>query len=128
MIKRGFGIFPDYKPPIIDLPKYKSQKINLGIKGKDHTRHHLRKTERELILRRQNFKCKKCKVNFGKIKPHYDHIKPVSKGGTKGRNLRNIQALCPNCHDIKSRGERKKVKKPKYIFGAPKIPRIKIGI
>ncbi len=90
----------------------------MGGKGKSHVRKSLTKKEREKILIRQKGKCKnfiKCKVVFyvKGVLPHFDHIKPVGKSGEKGRDLKNIQALCPNCHDIKSREEHKKHKNVK---------------
>ena len=60
----------------------------------------LTQSEKGQILERQKFVCKGkiCKVVFDeKIKPHYHHIKPVSKS----KNLSNIHALCPSCHDKK---------------------------
>ncbi len=94
-----------------ESPKIKDIMGKIG--GKDNTRENLGENEKWDILRRQGFKCKgKCKpkASFTKIRAHFDHIKPVSKGGKKGKNLKNIQALCPNCHDNKSRGEHKKHK------------------
>ena len=121
--KKSYGIFREYRPPIIKLPKYEPPKIKLGLaKGKDYTRGHLTPNEKWIVLKRQGFKCKgncKPKVDFRKIRPHFDHITPVNRGGGKGRNLKNIQALCPNCHDTKSRAEKKKGRKPKSIWNVP---------
>ncbi|MBI2658994.1 HNH endonuclease [Candidatus Woesearchaeota archaeon] len=127
MAKRSFSIFPDYKPPIIKLPKYKPPKINFGLtKGKDYTRQHLTNPDRWKILGRQKYKCRGCGKRFGEdIKPQYDHIKPVSRQGKKGKDLKNMQALCAICHDNKSREEKKKVRKPKSIWNVPS-PRIRL--
>ena len=46
----------------------------------------------------------KCGLNVkGSVKPHFDHKKPRSRGGSS--TLANCQALCPDCHDEKSGGE-----------------------
>lgn len=84
-------------------------KIKKKRKNECNTRQNLTKSETAEILERQKHKCKKCGVKFygkHKVRPHYDHIIPLSKGGSN--NLKNWQALCPNCHDAKTRNERKK--------------------
>ena len=46
----------------------------------------------------------KCGLNVkGSVKPHFDHKKPRSRGGSS--TLANCQALCPICHDEKSAKE-----------------------
>ena len=46
----------------------------------------------------------KCGLNVkGSMKPHFDHKKPKSRGGSN--TLANCQALCPPCHDKKSAEE-----------------------
>jgi len=62
-------------------------------------------SKKEEIIFRQGKKCKKCKVEFSlRIRPHYDH-----KDGDRSNNeSSNLQALCPNCHDQKSRRETKR--------------------
>ena len=53
---------------------------------------------KKLILRNQNFKCVKCRVNAGIW--DFDH-----KDGNRANNkASNCQALCPTCHARKSRG------------------------
>ena len=54
---------------------------------------------KKLVLRKQNFKCLKCKGNAGIW--DFDH-----KDGNRGNNkTSNCQALCPICHAKKSRGQ-----------------------
>ena len=104
----------------------------LGGKGTSHVRVPLTPTEKQRVLYRQNGKCKgkKCGgVEFykKKIGIHYDHIKPVKSGGKKGKNLSNIQALCPTCHDWKTRMEDKPTRKPKPPrgpFDKIKLPKL----
>lgn len=43
----------------------------------------------------QKGRCAYCKVKVGK-KYHVDHIVPISKGGTNGRD--NLQICCPTCN------------------------------
>ena len=105
----------------------------LGGKGTSHVRVPLTTTEKQRVLYRQKGKCKgkKCGgVVFYKkgVRIHYDHIKPVKAGGKKGKDLGNIQALCPTCHDWKTHMEDKPTRKPKpprnpldTIFKTPKI-------
>ena len=48
----------------------------------------------------QNFCCnnKTCHKGFTKtVRPHFDHI-----SGRSDNKITNCQALCPNCHEIKS--------------------------
>lgn len=68
-------------------------------------RKHLSKVEETALVEKQSGKCADCKVAFSSsLMPHFDHIKPLAKGG--GNEIENFQALCPNCHDKKSRRER----------------------
>ncbi|MFY9301192.1 MAG: HNH endonuclease signature motif containing protein [Candidatus Nitrosotenuis sp.] len=50
------------------------------------------------ILRRQNGVCAMCGEYSGSY--HFDHI----DGNSYNNDLGNAQALCPNCHDRKTRG------------------------
>ena len=65
---------------------------------------------KEEIMLRQGSKCKKCPTKFSlKVRPHIDH-----KDGDRSNNKpSNLQALCPNCHDQKSRRETKRRSNPK---------------
>ena len=52
----------------------------------------------------QDFKCADCKERFAKgRRPHFDHI----DGDASHNSAKNCQALCPNCHDDKTRRENK---------------------
>lgn len=70
--------------------------------------------DKEKILVRQRGKCagKTCARDHGKkmpvnIRSHFDHIKPLALGGRD--TISNIQALCANCHQKKTREDRKKI-------------------
>ena len=71
-------------------------------------------TDKEKILERQKGKCagRTCAKDHGKklpvnIRSNFDHIKPLALGG--GDIPSNIQALCANCHQKKTREDRKKI-------------------
>jgi len=68
------------------------------------------KAERKKVLKRQNEKCAKCKTKFSVTSViHFDHKNPLGLGGSD--TLRNIQALCPNCHADKTQEDRDKIAK-----------------
>ncbi len=69
--------------------------------------------DKDKILQKQKGLCsgKDCKrlhnnkrmpVN---IRSNFDHIKPLALGGKD--NLSNLQALCANCHQLKTREDKK---------------------
>mgnify|MGYP000014564957 CR=1 FL=1 len=59
----------------------------------------------------QEWKCKKCAITLPSAY-QIDHIKPKSQGGSN--ELDNLQALCPNCHAMKTQKEPKAPRKPKF--------------
>ena len=69
------------------------------------------KFQRDTILSNQDLKCNICHARFGKgIVWHFDHI----SGDKTDNRTENGQAVCANCHDVKSRKEnveRSRVKK-----------------
>lgn len=83
--------------------------------------------QKKAVLFRQKDKCAypNCRVRFhrDRVPPHFDHIKRVERGG---KNLiSNLQALCPNHHQLKTHKEnlkkvekaRQKTKKKEYSGG-----------
>lgn len=50
--------------------------------------------KRLLVL--QKGKCAVCKSDLSKVRPHLDHIMPISLGGLNTDN--NVQLLCPPCN------------------------------
>uniref|UniRef100_A0A6C0EDF2 HNH nuclease domain-containing protein n=1 Tax=viral metagenome TaxID=1070528 RepID=A0A6C0EDF2_9ZZZZ len=89
----------------IKIP-YKNQSITSIMKDYENMffgikRIKLSKTKKNEILTKQSNKCNICKIVLDK--KHYDHIRPLSNGGTN--DLDNIQALCIGCHLDKTRNE-----------------------
>ncbi len=60
--------------------------------------------EKMKVLERQNYKCAMCGKSLKRGVVHFDHKKPLALGGKD--DLRNIQALCPECHHIKTKRDR----------------------
>ena len=57
------------------------------------------------ILGEQDYKCRLCHTRFAKnVRPIYDHI----DGDHSNNSIKNGQAICSNCHDIKSAKENQK--------------------
>jgi len=70
-------------------------------RGKHRERQHFSDSVKESVLRKQNHKCAHCKRILNVV--DWDH-----KNGDRSNNSEsNCQALCPNCHAIKTRSTRK---------------------
>jgi len=61
------------------------------------------------ILERQKYRYAMCGKPLKPKNYHIDHKKPLALGGSN--TLRNLQALCPNCHDIKTKKDRERIAK-----------------
>jgi hypothetical protein len=63
------------------------------------TKRQVSAVQKKMVASRQKWKCKKCQeiLNFDY---EIDHIKPLYKNGSN--DLNNLQALCRNCHGIKT--------------------------
>ncbi len=64
------------------------------------------KSQKNEILARQKNKCAHCRKMLDMRAIHFDHIKEVYRGGKSVIN--NLQALCTECHAIKTHNERLK--------------------
>ena len=63
------------------------------------------KMQQNDILADQDFECRLCHTRFSKnVRPIYDHI----DGDHSNNNIENGQAICSNCHDVKSAKENQK--------------------
>jgi len=80
-----------------DIPKDAPKK---SVSDKKVRRKRLAKAQKNLILRSQHHKCALCQTDISKLPVHYDHRIPLAIGGSD--EIENIQALCPNCHALKS--------------------------
>lgn len=76
--------------------------------------------ERKKILERQKNRCAMCGRKLKPEEYHFDHKKPLALGGKD--DISNIQALCPNCHHIKTKRDRHRIAKEKK-----KKPKIELG-
>ena len=81
------------------------------------------KSEKNFIIDRQHNNCALCKQPLKAQATHFDHIEPHYKGGKT--SIDNLQALCANCHSIKSNNDRLKDKqisdvKP-LVYNLPEI-------
>jgi hypothetical protein len=70
-------------------------------RGKRRERQHFSDSIKEIILRKQNHKCAYCKRILNVV--DWDH----KNGDRSNISESNCQALCPNCHAIKTRSARK---------------------
>ncbi len=82
------------------------------------------------VLKKQNYKCYKCKKPLPAVK-HFHHKRAVAKGGKS--TLGNLMALCPNCHseihhkeklkkaNAKARGKSKSKNPYEIDFKMPKF-------
>jgi hypothetical protein len=68
---------------------------------------------KKIIAHREEYKCAHCKVL---LPPSFqiDHIIPYSISNNDDNN--NLQALCPNCHSLKSQRENLRIYKYKKLF------------
>jgi len=60
------------------------------------------KSMQNQVLARQKNHCNRCKNMLDMRAVEFDHIKEVQHGGGIGHKLANIQAICRNCHGIKT--------------------------
>jgi len=79
--------------------------------GKNSRRKYISKADEDKILERQKWKCARCGKTLKPGRYHIDHKKPLALGGSN--SIRNLQALCPNCHHVKTKEDRKKIAKAK---------------
>jgi 5-methylcytosine-specific restriction endonuclease McrA len=75
-------------------------------KKKRDTRRAFTRTQKNEILHQQNYKCAKCKNQLDLRATEFDHKKGWADGG-KTVTV-NGQALCANCHKIKTHKSRLK--------------------
>ncbi len=92
--------------------------------GHGRKREYISKADIDKILERQHWKCAMCGKPLKPGRFHIDHKVPLALGGSN--SIRNLQALCPDCHHIKTKQDRKKIaqakkKKKEESFGSFEI-------
>src|SRR3989338_6539043 len=73
---------------------------------KSNKREPVSKSQKNEVLARQKNRCARCKKPLDMRATHFDHIKEVYKGGKS--KIDNLQALCANCHNVKTHEEKLK--------------------
>lgn len=110
----------------IEIVKYLSHDVSVTknridkvLQEKTRTRKKVKKrvsltsSDRDKVLRRQNYKCagRGCDKDLTRTVQFYDHVKAIALGGPD--ILDNIQALCGTCNAEKTRRDRDKIAKRK---------------
>ena len=104
MVKYDMFGFPIAKPNK-EISKPKTQPVS--------------KSQKNEVLARQKNKCAKCHKLLDMRATHFDHATEVYKGGKS--IIKNLQALCANCHSIKTNEDRlKQVEKKRKMRTEPK--------
>jgi len=70
-------------------------------------RSYINKAIKYKLWEKQKKRCAICHKPIDPTNWHLDHKKPIALGGTN--NIRNLQLLCPSCHDKKSREDVMKI-------------------
>ncbi len=89
------------------VPKNKTAKVKKNVER--DTRRFFNQTERNIIWDRQNGRCANpdCRNPvLLRSATHFDHVIPWADGGKT--EVKNGQALCANCHEIKKNEDRHK--------------------
>ncbi len=94
----------DRDGPSCTTTKPKKSKKKGGAKSR---RAYISKDTKIRVVERQKEKCASCgkKLKIGGY--HIDHKRAIALGGSN--SIRNLQALCPNCHDRKNKADRRKI-------------------
>ena len=58
---------------------------------------------RQEVLNVQKYKCANCNMSIAPPLVHYDHL----DGNHSNNDISNCQALCPNCHSLKTDDDRR---------------------
>ncbi len=81
--------------------------INEALGGKKRNkRQPVSQSQKNEVLARQGNKCAMCGNMLDMRAKNFDHIEEVYKGGKS--SVDNLQALCPNCHSVKTHDDRLK--------------------
>jgi hypothetical protein len=82
-----------------------SRRTKKGIPWKKYKglRRHFSGPVRQQVLDAQKYKCANCNMSIIPPLVHYDHI----DGNHSNNDFSNCQALCPNCHSLKTDDDRR---------------------
>lgn len=97
--KEGLGKASQLYPPSSLTPSSSAYQK----KTAQPERHSLSASERNAVLRRDNYRCRVCGLSQRDnpaLVLEVDHITPVSRGGTN--DPVNLQTLCKECNRLKS--------------------------
>jgi hypothetical protein len=70
----------------------------------DKPRRYFSAVVRDQVIKDQKYKCANCGVGISGALINYDHI----DGDRSNNDLSNCQALCPNCHSLKTEDDRRR--------------------
>ncbi len=88
-------------------PATKPQKGKRRAKAKSSGRSYISRDTKLRVLERQKHKCASCGKALKPGRYHIDHKRAVALGGSD--SIRNLQGLCPNCHDRKNKEDARKI-------------------
>jgi hypothetical protein len=97
---RIFAIFLVILALIVVLYRSKKQ---VPWKKYEGIRRHFSGQVRQQVLDAQKYKCANCNLSISPPLVHYDHI----DGNHSNNDISNCQALCPNCHSLKTDDDRR---------------------
>lgn len=99
--QRGLAIFLVIIALAIQLA-YRTKK-SIPWKKYKVIRRHFSGEVRQQVLDAQKYKCANCNLSISQPLVHYDHI----DGNHSNNDISNCQALCPNCHSLKTDDDRR---------------------
>jgi len=88
------------------IRKLFKRKVKTFVTGRD-TRRSFTKTQRVFIWEKQKGRCNKCKKKLDLRTAIYDHKRRWADSGKT--DIKNGQALCPNCNNMKNFNENVKL-------------------
>jgi len=91
------------KPIIINTGKVKDYLYNNQNQVSTNIKRNVGESMKKMVASNQQWKCKKCGEMLNATY-EIDHLIPLYKGG--GNNYENLEALCRNCHGLKTMNDK----------------------